>query len=158
MTAIAIEVGKAVALLAVALLCLLTGMVAAAGRIPQMSTVFNQPSFAIYLVYLLPTFVFLAYRQMYSAPRYQNHETAAIQWVVTWASVAAGVMLIVVLFAPHVYWMDIAAALLLSSPLFYYCFESYLLYRSAKDPHTELDRRQQGFENQIFIPAFLLWL
>lgn len=154
--AIGLELAKALALLAIAALCMLTGLVAATKAFPEWDMLTNKSSLTIAFLYVLPNVAFLAYRQMYSAPRYQNHEVSAAQWSLAWAGVVLFIMVWSVSASPSVYWGDFFYVLILTSPLFYYCVTSYRLYKSASVPDTEADKRQKSFENLIFVPAFLL--
>lgn len=150
------EIGKAAALLLVAFLCILTGLVASAKTLPSWAMIFNKVTVAIVLFYLLPNVIFLTYRQMYSAPRYRTHAQRSAQWMSAWTGVTIFVMGNLVFSSPNIYLGDFWYSMLLSLPLFYYCVESYRLNQSVVTPKSTEDIRHNSFENLIFIPAFLL--
>jgi 4-hydroxybenzoate polyprenyltransferase len=174
---ILLEVVKGVALIIIALLCMLTGLVAATKAFPSWDLLWDKTTTIFILFYLLPNVIFLAYRQMFSSPKYRNHEPPTVEkqpvrsatqlvdersvegaaaWLSTWTGVTVCVMLLILTTSPPLYWSDLPVVFIFSSPLFYYCHKSYELFRSAQQPGSTEDARQQSFENLIFIPAFLL--
>jgi 4-hydroxybenzoate polyprenyltransferase len=151
-----LEIGKALLLLIIASLCLLTGFVAATRALPPAQLFETKEALTIVLIYLLPNFIFLAYRQMYSAPRYKNPDQSAAKWVLAWSGFTALLMIAITSVSPDVNWSELLYVLLLTSPLFLFCVVAYRLYESATAAGTDEDRRHKSFENLIFVPAFLL--
>jgi len=155
MRAILAELGKGFGLLIIAILCMLTGLVAASGAIPDYE-VFDKNTLVLIILYMLPNGVFLTYRQMFSSPKYQNLEPTAFKWFMNSVFIAGVLMFFIVVLAPQINYTHAVSSLIVSIPLFYYCYESYKLYQSVQKPASPEDLRHNSFENLIFIPAFLL--
>jgi 4-hydroxybenzoate polyprenyltransferase len=151
-----LEIGKALLLLVIAALCLLTGFVAAKRGLPSPELFATSETLTTIFVYLLPNFIFLAYRQMYSAPRYKNPAHPAATWVLAWSGFTVFVMVLTTLESPDAYWGQLFYVLFLTSPLFVFCAAAYQLYQSAITAGSTEDKRHKSFENLIFVPAFLL--
>lgn len=150
-----LELLKVLALAVVALLCMLTGFVAATKGFPSWQTLFDKTTLTLAFFYLLPNFMFLAYRQMFSSPQNRENDATAMAWVQTWIGVSGGAMVLMWAMSPVVHYTDLLVAGVFASPLLYYCYKSYQLYQRAKQCTAERER-QHSFENLIFIPAFLL--